>query len=64
MNSQHRLILLLAIVGFSATGCMKEFTCVCSDIDNGYYHYTISARTEEAARELCEPPGGACLLQE
>ena len=46
------------------TGCMKEYTCGCTDFDNGPFYYTIEARTEEAARELCETPGGDCALQQ
>jgi len=63
MKIQRPVIALLTIVGLS-TGCMKEYTCGCTDFDNGPYYYTIEARTEEAARELCETPGGDCTLQE
>jgi hypothetical protein len=48
----------------SMTGCMKEYTCGCTDFDNGPFYYTIEARSEEAARELCETPGGDCALQQ
>ena len=54
--------LLWVLLGLSS--CMKEFTCGCTDFDNGPFYYTIEARTEEAARELCETPGGDCALQE
>lgn len=64
MNRPRPLISLLVIVGFSTTGCMKEFTCGCTDFDNGPYYYTVEARTGEAARELCETPGGDCALQQ
>jgi len=63
MKIQRPVIALLTIVWLN-TGCMKEFTCGCTDFDNGPYYYTIEARTEEAARELCETPGGDCTLQE
>ena len=64
MSRQSPSISLLVIAGLCATGCMKEFTCGCTDFDNGPYYYTVEARTEEAARELCETPGGDCALQE
>jgi hypothetical protein len=64
MSRPRPFISLLAILVFSTTGCIKEFTCGCTDFDNGPYYYTVEARTEEAARELCETPGGDCTLQE
>ena len=60
--SFRTICLLWVMLGLS--GCMKEYTCGCTDFDNGPFYYTIEARTEEAARELCETPGGDCVLQE
>ena len=54
--------LLWILLGLSS--CMKEYTCGCTDFDNGPFYYTIEARSEEAARELCETPGGDCALQD
>lgn len=64
MKHSVHAILLAGITLCTMTGCMKEFTCGCTDFDNGPFYYTIEARTEEAARELCETPGGDCALLE
>lgn len=58
-----RTICLLWIL-LCLSSCMKEYTCGCTDFDNGPFYYTIEARSEEAARELCETPGGDCALQD
>ena len=64
MKRTVHAILLAGMILCSMTGCTKEYTCGCTDFDNGPFYYTIEARTEEAARELCETPGGDCALQE
>ena len=58
-----RTICLLWIL-LCLSSCMKEYTCGCTDFDNAPFYYTIEARSEEAARELCETPGGDCALQD
>lgn len=49
------------VVFFS--GCTREFTCGCTDFDNGPFYYTIEARNADEARAICESPGGDCTLE-
>lgn len=45
------------------SGCTREFTCGCTDFDNGPFYYTVEARNADEARAICESPGGDCTLE-